>query len=138
MEFHEKIRHLREDIKDWTQAEVAENPNTYGCIERGETYPNLKRLEQIAKVFEVELEKLVSEKSVSTVGMDNSNNNGNLFSHCCNSSSSEQLVELQHELEKTRLLLAQKYTEIDYLKQQIDSLKQQNEDLREMVKLLKK
>jgi cell division protein FtsB len=37
--------------------------------------------------------------------------------------SSEQILELQHELERARL-------EIDYLKQQ-------NADLREMVKLLK-
>jgi transcriptional regulator with XRE-family HTH domain len=135
MEFHEKLRHLREHLKDWTQAEVAEklhvDTNTYGCIERGETQPNLRRLQQIAKVFGIKLEELVSEKSVSNVGVDNSNNGNHFFSNCCNTSSSEQLVELQHELEKIRLLLEQKDKEIDYLKQQ-------NADLREMVGLLKK
>ncbi len=144
MEFHEKLRHLREHIKDWTQAEVAEklhvDPNTYGCIERGETDPNLRRLQQIAKVFGIKLEELVSEKSVSNIGVDNSNNGyvNSFFSNCCNTSSSEQLVELQHELEKTRLLLEQKDKEIDYLKQQNADLRQQNADLREMVGMLKK
>ena len=60
------------------------------------------------------------------------------FSNCCNTSSSEQLVELQHELEKTRLLLEQKDKEIDYLKQQNADLRQQNADLREMVGVLKR
>ncbi len=141
MEFHEKLRHLREHIKDWTQAEVAEklhvDPNTYGCIERGETDPNLRRLQQIAKVFGIKLEELVSEKGISNVGVDNNNSN-NFLSNCCNTSSSEQSVELQHELEKTRLLLEQKDKEIDYLKQQNVDLRQQNVDLREMVGMLKK
>jgi transcriptional regulator with XRE-family HTH domain len=138
MEFHEKIRHLREHIKDWTQAEVAEklhvDTNTYGCIERGETHPNLRRLQQIAKVFGIKLEELVSEKDILNIGMDNSN-----FSHWYSTSSpSESSVELQHELEKTRLLLKQKDKEIDYLKQQNADLRQQNADLREMAGLLKK
>jgi transcriptional regulator with XRE-family HTH domain len=129
---------LREDIKDWTQAEVAEklhvDPNTYGCIERGETDPNLRRLQQIAKVFGIKLEELVSEKDILNIGMDNSN-----FSHWYNTSSpAESLVELQHKLEKSHLLLEQKDKEIDYLKQQNADLRQQNADLREMVGMLKK
>lgn len=97
--------------------------NAYGCIERGETRPNLNRLEQIAQILEVKLEELVSEKSILNIGMD--------FNNWYNSTSpSEQLIELQHELEKSRLLLKQKDKEIEYLKQQ-------NADLREMVNLLK-
>ncbi len=137
MEFHEKIKHLREKVKDWTQAEVAEKlhvePNTYGCIERGETYPNLKKLQKIAKVFGVSLEELVSEKEILNIGMDNS------FSHWYSTTSpSESLVELQHKLEKAHLLLEQKDKEIDYLKQQNADLRQQNADLREMVGVLKR
>ncbi|BAP56857.1 transcription factor, MBF1 [Thioploca ingrica] len=113
-------------VKGWSQEEAAEklhmSLNAYGCIERGETRPNLNRLEQIAKIFGVELGELVSEKSILNVGMD--------FNNWYNNSPSEQLIELQHELEKSRLLLEQKDKEIEYLKQQ-------NADLRAMVNLLK-
>ena len=58
--------------------------------------------------------------------MDSSSN----FNNWYNTSSSEQLIELQHELEKNRLIIEQQAKEIEYLKQQ-------NADLREMVNLLK-
>jgi transcriptional regulator with XRE-family HTH domain len=113
----------------WSQEEIAEklhmSLNAYGCIERGETCPNLNRLEQITQVFGVKLEELVSDKNILNVGMDSSN-----FNNWYNTSPSEQLIESQHELEKSRLLLEQKDKEIEYLKQQ-------NADLREMVNLLK-
>jgi len=60
-----------------------------------------------------------NEKQVLNFGSIHSDNCQNWY----NNPSSEQILELQHELEKARL-------EIDYLKQQ-------NADLREMVKLLK-
>ena len=111
----------------WSQEEIAEklhmSLNAYGCIERGETCPNLNRLEQIAQILGIKLEELVSEKSILNIGMD--------FNNWYNTTSpSEQLIELQHELEKSRLLLEQQNKEIEYLKQQ-------NADLRAMVKLLK-
>ena len=111
----------------WSQEEIAEklhmSLNAYGCIERGETCPNLNRLEQIAQVLGVKLEELVSEKNILNIGMD--------FNNWYNTTSpSEQLIELQHELEKSRLLLEQKDKEIEYLKQQ-------NADLRTMVNMLK-
>jgi transcriptional regulator with XRE-family HTH domain len=113
----------------WSQEEIAEklhmSLNAYGCIERGETCPNLNRLEQIAQILEVTLEQLVSDKNILNFGIDSSN-----FNNWYNTSSSEQLIELQHELEKSRLLLEQKDKEIEYLKQQ-------NTDLRAMVNLLK-
>jgi len=120
-------------VKGWSQEETAEklhiSSNAYGCIERGETRPNLNRLEQIAKIFGVELGELVSEKNILNVGMD--------FNNWYNTSSSEQFTELQHELEKSHLIIEQQIKEIEYLKQQIEYLKQQNVDLREMVNLLK-
>lgn len=115
----------------WSQEKIAEklhmSLNAYGCIERGETCPNLNRLEQIAQILGVKLEELVSDKNILNVGMDSSRNNFNNWYH---TSHSEQLIELQHELEKSRLLLEQKDKEIEYLKQQ-------NDDLRAMVNLLK-
>ena len=114
----------------WSQEETAEklhmSLNAYGCIERGETHPNLNRLEQIAQIFEVELGELISEKNILNVGMDSSSN----FNNWYNTSSSEQLIELRHELEKSHLIIEQQAKEIEYLKQQ-------NADLREMVNLLK-
>lgn len=121
MKLHEKIKLMR-TVKGWSQEETAEkinmSSNAYGCIERGETCPNLKRLEQIAKMFGVGMEELVSDKGILNVGMDNSN-----FSNWYSNPTSEQLIELQIKLEKATL-------EIDYLKQQ-------NADLREMIHLLK-
>ncbi len=114
----------------WSQEEIAEklhmSLNAYGCIERGETCPNLNRLEQIAQILEVKLEELVSDKNILNVGMDGSSN----FNNWYNTSPSEQLIELQHELEKSHLLIEQKDKEIEYLKQQ-------NANLRAMVNLLK-
>ena len=130
MKLHEKVRLMRK-VKGWSQEEAAKKVNmslnAYGCIERGETHPNLRRLEQIAEVFGVELVELVNDKNILNVGMDNSN-----FSNWYSTPppSSEQLTELQHELEKSRLIIEQQTKEIEYLKQQ-------NADLREMVSLLK-
>jgi len=122
MKLHEKIKLMR-TVKGWSQEETAEKVNmslnAYGCIERGETCPNLRRLEQIAKIFGVEMEKLVSGKEgILNVGIDNSN-----FSNWYSNPTSEQLIELQIKLEKA-------YLEIEYLKQQ-------NTDLREIIHLLK-
>lgn len=114
-------------VKGWSQEEIAEklhmSLNAYGCIERSETRPNLNRLEQLAQVLGIKLEELVSDKSILNIGID--------FNKWYNTTSpSEQLIELQHELEKSRLLLEQKDKEIEYLKQQ-------NADLRAMVSMLK-
>jgi transcriptional regulator with XRE-family HTH domain len=132
MKLHEKIRRARKN-KGWSQEETAQklnmSLNAYGCIERGETHPNSIRLEQIARVFEMELAELVSDGNIFIFGGAHSN-------HCqCNhwysNSPPEQLLQLQHELEKVRLINEQQTKEIEYLKQQ-------NADLREMVSLLKK
>ncbi|NJO14592.1 MAG: helix-turn-helix transcriptional regulator [Thioploca sp.] len=128
MKLHERIRLMR-TANGWSQEEIAEklhmSLNAYGCIERGETRPNLNRLEQIAQILGVKLEELVSDRNILNFGIDSSN-----FNNWYNTSPSEQLIELQHELEKSRLLLEQKDKEIEYLKQQ-------NVDLRTMVNLLK-
>jgi len=122
--------------KGWSQEQIAEklhmSLNAYGCIERGETHPNLKRLEQIAKVFGIELEELVNNRSILNIGMDNSN-----FSHWYNHSVSEQSTEMKYELERSRLFIEERDREISYLKQQILDLRQQNSDLREINQLLK-
>jgi transcriptional regulator with XRE-family HTH domain len=69
MKVHEKIRSLRRS-KRWSQEEMAEklnlSVNGYANIERGETDPQLSRLEKIAETFGMELVELFSfgEKNV--------------------------------------------------------------------------
>jgi len=105
--------------KNWSQEQAAEklkmSLNAYGCMERGETCPNLNRLQQISEIFGVKLGELVNEKSVLNVRVDFNNSYNN---------TSPEYVELQHELDKARL-------EVEYLKQE-------NIDLRKLVHLLEK
>jgi len=141
MELHEKIKLIRQ-LKGWSQEETAERlsiaASTYGSIERGETDVNLSRLQQIAKIFEMDLLNLVAWDKGTTfnfIGTDNTTVIGtdNTTDFCRNwhvNSSFHEREQLLHELEKKDLLLSQKDSEIEYLKQQ-------NIDLREMVVLLK-
>ncbi len=133
MKLHEKIKQARKQ-KDWSQQETAKkinmSLNAYGCLERGETHPTLRRLEQLAQVFETDLVELVrdDDRNFFNFGGTYSNHSQqNWFSN----SPSEQLSQLQHELEKMRLMTQQQAKEIEYLKQQ-------NADLRELVNVLKK
>lgn len=132
MKFQEKIKQARKK-KDWSQMETAKklnmSLNAYGCLERGESRPTLRRLEQLAQVFETNLVGLVSddERNFFNLGGTYSNHCQNWYSN----SPSEQLSQLQHELEKVHLITQQQATEIEYLKQQ-------NADLRELVNVLKK
>ncbi len=126
MQLNEKLRFVRH-IKKWSQEEIAHrlnmSPSAYGSVERGETKLSFQRLEEIAKVFDVELSDLIdlNEKSIfNNFGGTNSISNCHTW---YNNPSFEQLLELQNALKQAHL-------EIDYLKQQ-------NADLREMVNLLK-
>jgi transcriptional regulator with XRE-family HTH domain len=118
MKLHEKIKFMRLE-KNWSQEQAAEklkmSLNAYGCMERGETCPNLNRLQQISEIFGVKLGELVNEKSVFNIGVD--------FNNWYNNTPPEY-VELQHELDKARL-------EVEYLKRE-------NIDLRKLVNLLEK
>ena len=129
---HQNLRILR-DLKGWNQETMAELLNlskkAYERIERGETDIQLSRLEQIAKLLEVEIADLFS--------LDR----GLIFklsihhSHTSNDSQSFNFsgasATLEHELEKARLVIEQQRKEIGYLKLQ-------NADLREMVNMMKK
>lgn len=125
MQLTEKLRFMRH-IKKWSQEEMAYrlnmSPSAYGSVERGETKLSLPRLEEIAKLFEIELAELIDSN-----GRNVSNFFGEIHSnHCQNwysNPSSEQFVELQHELEKNRLLLQERDKEIGYLKELVELLK---------------
>jgi len=130
MEIRERIRQIRED-KHWTQAKMAEklniHPNTYSNIERSITNLQLSRLKQIAKVFDMELSELVgaSDKNVfNVVGACNTNTHFNQ-SHI--TSGSMEVVELKHELEKSRLLVERLEKENVYLKKIISLMEEGKE-----------
>ena len=58
MELSEKIKELRKK-RDWSQEIVANklniSLNSYGALERGETDIKLSRLDELAKIFEVDI-----------------------------------------------------------------------------------
>ncbi len=125
MKVHEKIRSMRLS-KGLSQEDMADklymSVNGYANIERGETDVPVSRLEKIAAAFEIELLELFSfgEKNVFYL-VAAAANNYNSFNNCENNlqstDSSHEKNELEHELEKARLLLQQKDKEIAYLKE---------------------
>ncbi len=134
MKIHEKIRLIRK-AKGWSQEEVAQklniSLNAYGHIERAETHPNSIRLEQIAQALETDLTELVSDRNVFNLGGTYSNHCQNWYSN----SSPEPLTQIEHELEKARLINESQAKEIELLKQQNADLRQQNADLRKIIDL---
>lgn len=97
------IRELREH-HSWTQEEMAEKlgmtRNGYAKIERGESTPNLERLDEIASVLGVkviELLKLENRHIVCQISENHSNN------HYYNSDQNLTL-----EIEKLKLIIAHK------------------------------
>jgi len=130
MQPFEKIRFIRQ-LKGWSQEEMANrldmSNSGYGSIERGETDVNLSRLQEIAKIFEMELSELLrlNEGNVFHVGNCNTLTNSSQLNSLASDSTT-----LQYELEKLRLINEQQTKEMEYLRQQ-------NADLREMVSLLK-
>lgn len=95
MQVSEKLKFIRH-IKQWSQEEVAHRLNisasAYGSIERGETKLSLGRLEELAKVFDIELTQLLDsdEKKAFNFGGTHSHHNQNWY----NCSESEQVIKL--------------------------------------------
>lgn len=131
MNICEKIHFLRQ-LKGWSQEEIADklemSVNGYAKIERGETDLPLSRLEQIAKVLEIELVELFSfgEKNVFYVTGDNTlNNSCNQFGNNVHSTANSNEEKLKFQVEKLCLLVQQQNKEIDYLKEIINLLKKE-------------
>lgn len=128
MEVHEKIKLIRQ-IKNWSQEEIANklemSVNGYASIERGDTDVQLSRLKQIAKIFEIELSELfgINEKNVLNVTGKTCNTTQYNQSHI--TSDSMKIIELEHELEKFRLLIELREQENTYLKEIIKLMKQE-------------
>jgi transcriptional regulator with XRE-family HTH domain len=128
MELPKNLKTIRK-LRNLTQETVAEklgiSTYAYAKIERGETDVNISRLEQIAKIMEIELSQLfccLNDKSIFQLGANNTGDNWNV--------NSPVQTECKQELEKERFINKQQQKEIDYLKQQVS-------DLREIIDLLK-
>jgi len=123
MKIYERIKFLRQ-TKNWSQEEMAQrlemSINGYARIERGETDLQLSRLEQIVKVFDMDLAEFfgINEKTVFNLAVKQTNQN-----HWYISSTVSQ-TELLHELEKAHLLLQERDKEVGYLKQEMTYLKE--------------
>lgn len=128
MKINQKIRRLRENF-GWTQEEMADKLNMttqgYAKIERGDTQSNLNRLEQIAKVFGIDIVELLTygEDSFQFNNSTNISSFNNAFS--CGDSQIAQL-----ELQKMQLIIAHQ-NEI------IENLKRENALLLEINQVLK-
>jgi transcriptional regulator with XRE-family HTH domain len=127
---NEKIRLIRQ-ARGWTQEEVADkldlSVNAYGEIERGNSDIRLSRLEQIASLFGLELDDLVSATETIIFNFINSTASGTLNNF---SNSLGGQMEMQTEIEKLQLMLQLKDKEIELRDEKIRHLS-------EVVELLK-
>ena len=141
MKLAEKIKFMRL-FKGWTQEETAAKlhmvTNGYAKIEHGETDVPFSRLQQIAKLFEIEVTDLIglNEKNVFNIiaGQDAHANNP---SHSTINVYSCEAAKFQRENEKLQLIIEQKDKELSQKNREIDLLQQQINDLRTMIELLK-
>jgi len=128
---YERIKVFR-TFKGWTQEKMAEKLGMsvigYGNIERGDTNVTLSKLEEIVKVLGIELHELFDSHGKVVI---------NLGEHSITTGDNNQInqmqKELEHELEKSRLIVEQQrkelslvYQEVEHLKEIISLLKQQN------------
>ncbi len=121
MQVHEKIRQMRV-LKGWSQEDMADrlqmSVNGYANIERGETDVQASRLEQIAKLFGMDLMELFSfgeRNTVFSIGDNNTHHTQNIL---CSQES------VAFELQKCQLLLQQKDLELEHQKKEIAYLQQ--------------
>ena len=128
METHEKIRVLRE-LNQWTQEEMAEklemSAGGYAKIERGDSQLNLSRLEQIAKIFNINVLELVQNDKGFTVQINDIVNQDNGTNQISVYSSPNEV-----EIEKLKMIIKHKD---ELLQQKIN----ENKLLRDMLELIK-
>lgn len=116
---NDKIKSLREQ-RDWTQEEMAEKlgltRNGYAKIERGESLPSLERLDEIAKIFDVNVVELLNLNEKNVI-FQTQNQEVNYYQQSIHNEN------LQNEIDKLELvvshlkeLLQQKDNEIQALK----------------------
>jgi transcriptional regulator with XRE-family HTH domain len=127
MKVHEQIKFFRK-LNGWSQEETASKldmtRNGYGDIERGETDIPFSRLEQITRIFGVNLIELLglSEKGVLNLVCEMNKSTWNQGTE-----SSGDYQQLKFDFEKAQLLLTEKDKEIALLKRIIELMEAKNE-----------
>lgn len=116
------IRELREQ-NNWTQEQMADKlgitRNGYAKIERGESMPNLERLNEIATLFGVEVTELLDNKNFICQIIDN---NSNTINYNSNQNLIAEIEKLKLFLSYKDELLAQKDKEIELLRKLLDKV----------------
>lgn len=116
------IRELREQ-NNWTQEQMADKlgitRNGYAKIERGESMPNLERLNEIATLFGVEVTELLDNKNFICQIIDN---NSNTINYNSNQNLIAEIEKLKLSLSYKDELLAQKDKEIELLRKLLDKV----------------
>jgi len=124
MKINERLKVIR-TFKGYSQEEMAEklgySLSGYAKIEHGKTSLNFSKLERIAELMGVDLQKLLGINEGNMFNVAENCTHGNL-AHCTILSESQ----CAHELEKSHLLLQERDKEIENLKQQIEQLKEIN------------
>jgi transcriptional regulator with XRE-family HTH domain len=105
----QNIRQLR-DIKGFSQEYMAEHlgisVTAYSNLERGESSPSWDRLEQIAKILDIDLLKMVTFDGKSIFGDNNSNNNSNNI--CGSNNVVSSLPDQERQLYETKIAALEK------------------------------
>ena len=127
MKVHDKIRTMRE-LRHWSQEEMAArlsmSTNGYAKLERGETRLNIPKLEQIARVLDVDLNDLmsVSERSVICLFNENGPHSNNYYANSSQELTAE-INRLQQQLQYQEALGAQKDAFIAQQTREIETLR---------------
>jgi len=122
---YERIKVFR-TFKGWTQEKMAEKLGMsvigYGNIERGNTNVKLSKLEEIAKVLGIELHELFNSQGKLIINLGNLGENS--INVGDNNQNTQNQKELEHELEKSRLIVEQQRKELSLVYQEIEHLKE--------------
>ncbi|MFU2089823.1 helix-turn-helix domain-containing protein [Avibacterium avium] len=127
MKVNEKIRKIRE-AKEWSQEQMAAKMNMslngYAKIERGETKLHLEKLEQVARILDIDVVNLISpdDKNVCLQIGDNIHLSPVYQGHNDQSLLIE-IEKLKLSLSYSQQIIAQKDEEIRVLKEMIELLK---------------
>lgn len=119
MTVQSNIRHLREQ-KNLTQEQMAEkmgmSKNGYTKIERGETQLKIEKLEQIANIFNVDIQDLLkTDRDFNLLLGDNNGNYANKYYD-----NQQEIEKLQLIIQLKDELLAQKDKEIELLRKLLE------------------
>lgn len=113
------IRELREE-RNWTQEQMAEKlgltRNGYAKIETGKSLPNLERLDEIAKLFDVKLFELLKLDHQNVVYQIGENYHGNNNHYHNNEKLQNDIKCLKLENDKLQLTIQYQQEKIDDLK----------------------